>query len=113
MLILLLAGLALDFINIPSQTAMQELSPDWIKGRVIALQLAFYSACSIPIILFIGIIADSFGIDRVLYLLSLGILTFGFWGIYYERKYVLPTLKKTAERESDTEDQPEPDRIAH
>lgn len=113
MLILLVAGLALDFINIPSQTAMQELSPDWIKGRVIALQLAFYSACSIPIILFIGIIADSFGIDRVLYMLSVGILVFGFWGIYYERKYVLPMQRKGHEREGDTEDQPEPDRIAH
>jgi MFS family permease len=113
MLILFAAGLALDFVNIPSQTAMQELSPDWIKGRIISLQLAFYSACSIPIILFIGIIADSFGISRVLYLLSVAIIAFGLWGLYYERKYVLPEQAKKAAQEDDRTDEREPDRIAH
>jgi MFS family permease len=33
------AGVALDFVNIPAQTAIQEHTPDWIKGRVLALQL--------------------------------------------------------------------------
>jgi MFS family permease len=109
-LILCSAGVALEFINIPSQTAMQELSPDWVKGRVIALQLAFYSACSIPIILFIGAIADLFGIDRVLYLLSLGEIAFGLWGIYYERKFLAQPAKDTTLK---VEDEPEPDTIAH
>ena len=82
-----IAGFALDFINIPAQAAIQEQTPDWIKGRVLALQLVLYNACSIPIILFIGVVADTFGLDRVLYLLSLCIIAFGAWGVYYERKY--------------------------
>ena len=86
-LIMFLAGISLDFINIPAQTAIQELTPDWIKGRVLALQLMLYNACSIPIILFIGAVSDLFGIDRVLYLMSICELSFGFWGVYYEHKH--------------------------
>ena len=81
------AGFSLDFINIPAQTAIQEYTPDWIKGRVLALQLMLYNACAIPIILFIGAIADLFGLDRVLYLMSICELAFGLWGIYYARKH--------------------------
>ncbi|GLV59462.1 MFS transporter [Dictyobacter sp. S3.2.2.5] len=85
------AGVALDFVNIPAQTAMQELTPEWIKGRVLALQLVLYNACSIPVILIIGILSDtSLHIDRVLYLLSGSILIFGIWSVYYERRH--PTV---------------------
>ncbi len=81
------AGVALDFINIPAQTVIQEQTPNWIKGRVLALQLMLYNACAIPIILFIGAIADLFGLDRVLYLMSVCELAFGVWGIYYGRQH--------------------------
>src|SRR5947209_3903838 len=60
------AGVALDFINIPAQTAIQEETPDWIKGRVLALQLMLYNACSITIILFIGVVAYIIYLDIVL-----------------------------------------------
>jgi MFS family permease len=86
-LLMFAAGFSLDFINIPAQTAIQEYTPDWIKGRVLALQLMLYNACAIPIILFIGAIADLFGLDRVLYLMSICELAFGLWGIYYARKH--------------------------
>lgn len=86
-LLMFMAGFALDFINIPAQTAIQEQTPDWIKGRVLALQLMLYNACSIPIILSIGAIADIFGLDRVLYLLSICEIAFGIWGLYYERRH--------------------------
>ena len=88
-LLMVIAGVALAFINIPAQTAMQEQSPDWIKGRVIALQLMLYNAFAIPIILFIGGFADLFGLDHVLYLMSVCELAFGIWGLYYERKYAI------------------------
>jgi len=81
------AGFGLDFVNIPAQTAMQEQSPDWIKGRVLALQLMLYNAFAIPIILFIGAFADIAGIDKVLYLMCVGSLVFGIWGVYYQRKH--------------------------
>jgi MFS family permease len=82
-----IAGIALDFVNIPASTAMQELSPDWIKGRVLALQIVLYSACSIPIILFVGVLSDLIGIDRVLYVMAACELAFGIWNIYYKRKH--------------------------
>jgi len=91
-LLMLIAGFGLDLINIPSNTAMQEQTPEWIKGRVLALQLMLYNLCSIPVILFIGAIADLFGLDRVLYLMSISIATFGLWSVSFERKHP-PLLK--------------------
>ncbi len=86
-LLMFLAGFAIDFINIPAQTEIQEMTPDWIKGRVLALQIMLYNAAGIPVILFIGAIADNFGLDRVLYLMSGCILAFSLWGLYYARKH--------------------------
>ncbi|GCE47000.1 MFS transporter [Thermosporothrix hazakensis] len=86
-LLLLAAGFGLDFLNIPSQTAMQELTPNRLKGRVISLQLVLYSACTVPVILFMGGFADAFGIENVLYLLAVCHILFGAWSLYYEKKH--------------------------
>src|SRR5205823_10210060 len=94
-LLMFCAGAALDFINIPAQTAVQEYTPDWIKGRVLALQLVLYNFFSIPVILFIGALADLFGLERVIYILAASVLTFGAWGIYYERRHPRPTILDT------------------
>ncbi len=93
------AGIALNFINVPAQTAMQALTPNWIKGRVLALQLVLYNACSIPIILFIGAFSDLFGIEHVLYILAFLEAIFGIWGIHYEHKHpqTLPESMRTAD----------------
>jgi MFS family permease len=85
--LMFIAGVAIDFINIPAQTAIQESTPEWIKGRVLALQLMLYNAFSIPILLFIGGFADAFGLDKVIYLLSITIVGFGLWGRFYDRKH--------------------------
>lgn len=90
-----IAGIALDFINIPSQTAIQELTPDRLKGRVLSLQIVLYSACSIPVLLFLGGASDLFGIDRVLYLLAACHLAFGIWCVYYERKHHITDKQET------------------
>ncbi|GAC1465441.1 MAG: MFS transporter [Ktedonobacteraceae bacterium] len=95
------AGFGLDFVNIPAQTAMQEQTPDWIKGRVLALQLMLYNAFAIPIILFIGAFADLAGIDKVLYLMSICSLGFGLWGLYYQRKH---PREMTANEEQDIQE---------
>ena len=73
-LFMFIAGVAIDFINIPAQTAIQEFTPEWIKGRVLALQLMLYNFFSIPILLFIGGFADAFGLDKVIYLVSVIII---------------------------------------
>ncbi len=95
------AGFGLDFVNIPAQTAMQEQTPDWIKGRVLALQQMLYNAFAIPIILFIGAFADIAGIDKVLYLMSICSLGFGIWGLYYQRSH---PREMTANEEIDTQE---------
>jgi MFS family permease len=51
-------GVALDLINVPAQAKMQELSEDYIKGRVLALQIMALNAITIPVILIIGYVAD-------------------------------------------------------
>jgi len=101
-LIMCLAGIALDAVNIPAQTNIQELTPDWIKGRVLSLQLVLYNAASIPIILFLGAISDNFGITTVLYMLAVGSLAFGLWGVYYERKH--PRQDRAIQGQSQSEE---------
>jgi MFS family permease len=108
-LLMLIAGFGLDLINIPANTAMQERTPEWIKGRVLALQLMLYNLCSIPVILFIGAIADLSGLDRVLYLMTIGITTFGLWSVYFERKH--PLQLKTRDVAQEEQDVAELDEI--
>lgn len=103
-----LAGVAIDFINIPAQTAIQEYTPEWIKGRVLALQLMLLNAFSIPVILFIGGFADAFGLANVIYLICVSIVAFGFWGRYYERKHRV--LKANGDMQDEMADLTEPER---
>ncbi|HEX4207503.1 MAG TPA: MFS transporter [Ktedonobacteraceae bacterium] len=85
--IMCIAGFALDAINVPAQTAIQTYTPDWIKGRVLALQLVLYNAASIPVILILGAITDSLNITNTLLIMAAMTLAFGLWGIYYERNH--------------------------
>ena len=98
-ILMFIAGVAIDFINIPAQTAVQEYTPERLKGRVLALQLMLYNACSIPVILFIGAIADTLGLSIVIYLVSASILVFGLWGRYYERKHKLDSFNEEMREE--------------
>jgi Na+/melibiose symporter-like transporter len=106
-LLMFVAGVAIDFINIPAQTAIQGFTPEWIKGRVLALQLMLYNACSIPVILFVGGFADAFGLDKVIYLLSVIIVGFGFWGRYFEHKHKNQDTKGDMQEEKAKLSEPE------
>ena len=55
-------GVALDFVNVPAQTVMQERSPDWIKGRVLAVQGMLLNAVTVPFVPLMGIAFDRLGI---------------------------------------------------
>jgi MFS family permease len=78
-------GAALDMLNIPAQTILQEHTSEDVRGRVFSFQSMLYNAGSIPVILFIGAIADTFGIDRVMYLIGLAILLFEWWATRYRK----------------------------
>jgi Na+/melibiose symporter-like transporter len=79
-------GIALDMINIPAQAVMQEQAPEEERGRVFSFQSMFYNAGSIPVLLFAGAIADTLGIETVMYLLAAGILAFRWWAVRYSHK---------------------------
>jgi hypothetical protein len=46
----------------------------------------FYNAGSIPVLLFAGAIADTLGIETVMYLLAAAILAFHWWAARYSHK---------------------------
>jgi Na+/melibiose symporter-like transporter len=89
-------GLALDTVNIPAQTVMQEHTPEDVRGRVFAFQSMLYNAGSIPVILFVGIIADSLGIETVFYILAAAVLAFQLWTRFYVRVPYSKTPTNTA-----------------
>ena len=76
-------GLALDMVNIPAQTAMQERAPEKERGRVLSFQFMLNNAGSIPVLLFAGVISDTLGIAAVLYGLGVAVLLFQLWATRY------------------------------
>jgi Major Facilitator Superfamily. len=100
-ILMFFAGMSLDCINIPAQASMQERSPDWIKGRVLSLQLVLYNAVSIPIILFTGALTDLFRVDRVLYMIAVCVFLFGLWSLSYERKHINDTPSEDYQQEEE------------
>jgi len=76
-------GIAVEMVNIPAQTVMQEQAPEKERGRVFSFQSMFYNAGSIPVLLFAGVIADTLGIETVMYLLGAAILGLSWWAARY------------------------------
>ncbi|MCL4489577.1 MAG: MFS transporter [Chloroflexi bacterium] len=74
MVFALLAGIAMAMINIPAQTVVQEESNDAVRGRVLAVQFTLANALAIPPTLFIGSLADVFGIPRVTFAVAVLII---------------------------------------
>ncbi|MBI2849341.1 MAG: MFS transporter [Chloroflexi bacterium] len=74
MAIALLLGLEFALVTIPAQTNLQEQAPISMRGKVFATQLTFGNVASILPLLFIGGIADLFGINNIIFLLGCGIL---------------------------------------
>lgn len=79
-------GVALDMVNIPAQTEMQEHAPEEERGRIFSFQSMLYNAGSIPVLLFLGVIADVLGVETVLFLLAAGVLLFRAWAFWYSRR---------------------------
>ena len=82
-------GIALEMVNIPAQTMMQEQAPEEERGRVFSFQSMFYNAGSIPVLLFAGVIADILGVEIVMYVLAAAILAFSWWAASYSRRSVV------------------------
>lgn len=65
MLFALVIGMTMAAINIPAQTIVQERSHAAVRGRVLAVQFTIANTIAIPPMLFIGNLADVYGIPRV------------------------------------------------
>ncbi len=70
MLFSLIIGMTMAAINIPAQTVVQERSNDAVRGRVLAVQFTLSNALGIPPMLFIGNLADIYGIPRITFALA-------------------------------------------
>jgi MFS family permease len=79
-------GIALDMVNIPAQTVLQERAPEKERARVLSFQFMLYNAGSIPVLLFAGVISDTLGIDTVMYGLGAVILLFQWWTARYGKR---------------------------
>jgi MFS family permease len=79
-------GIALDMVNIPAQTVMQEQAPEEERGRVFSFQSMLFNAGSLPVLLFAGVIGDTLGVETVMYLLAAAILVFSWWAARYSHR---------------------------
>lgn len=83
--ILFALGVAMACVNIPTQTIMQERSPESGRARVISLQTMIYSAGTIPVLLFAGAFTTFIGFTPLIILVSVSLLAFCVWGIWYTK----------------------------
>ena len=83
-------GIALDMVNIPSQSLMVEHAPREERARVFSFPSMLYNAGSIPVLLFAGVIADTLGIETVMVLLAGAMLGFRGWAARYSHQPFIP-----------------------
>ena len=84
--VLFALGVAMACVNIPTQTIMQERSPESGRARVISLQTMIYSAGTIPVLLFAGAFTVIIGFTQLIILIAISLLAFCGWGIWYTKK---------------------------
>jgi MFS family permease len=84
-ILVFIVGIAMACVNIPTQTTMQERTPEEVRGRVFSLQFMIYNAGSIPVLLFAGAFAQFLGFNQLVFLVSASMLLFCWWGIHYLR----------------------------
>jgi len=86
MILSLLIGFEFALLGIPSQTVLQERTPEPLRGRVFALQFLLTNLFGIPPMLFIGTLADWVSIPPVMILVGGGTFLVGLWCVYYTHR---------------------------
>lgn len=71
-------GVAMDMINIPAQTVVQERAPEDERARIISFEFMLTHAGSIPALLLAGVLADLVGLPLFMYGAAVVIL-FSLW----------------------------------
>jgi MFS family permease len=88
-----LLGLSMVSIVVPSQTALQEYSPEKDRGKVYAALSVLMSALTLIPILLAGVLADNFGVSPIFIAMGGTIALLGFLAIkpdFYFSKKQLP-----------------------
>lgn len=93
-------GCELDLMTLPALTLIQEHTPDTIKGRVLSLQSIMYNAASIPVILFIGGIADLYGMAIVMWVLAGMVFVGGLLSVFLDARIGAQTRRGLLEAEA-------------
>jgi len=85
-IVLFLLGVAMACVNIPTQTIMQERAPASGRARVLSLQFMIYSAGTIPVLLFAGAFTELIGFIPLIFVVSVTLLLFCWWGTSYIKR---------------------------
>jgi MFS family permease len=93
-----LIGIGLDLVNVPAQTMVQERSPDWIKGRVLAVQIMLLNAITVIFVPAIGWIADHLGLSVALLVVAGCIGVAGLVSVYLGARTGVGNVDLTDER---------------
>jgi MFS family permease len=86
MTLALVVGVNYALINVPAQTIIQEKSPEDMRGRMFATQLAMANVISIMPLVFLGGLADFIGITTVVMLVAGFVFAVGLLSRYWGRR---------------------------
>ena len=78
-------GLFMASVNILAQTLVQQESPAYIRGRVLAMQFTLASIVSIPPMLALGRLADTIGIPRAMEIVGVTTIVIAFFSYVVAR----------------------------
>lgn len=87
-ILLILIGLGFVSINIPTVTYLQEVTPQWLRGRVFGNLYFFITIVTILPIIFSGVISEFFGVKTLLTLLALGVIFILYFSIKSGQKLI-------------------------
>jgi MFS family permease len=71
MILLFVVGVAAALVYVPSQTFIQETTPPEIRGRIFGFLSVIINLSAVPPVLFIALIIDTLGVNRLLFILGL------------------------------------------
>lgn len=74
-ILIILVGGAFIGINIPSLTYLQEVTPEWLRGRVFGNMWFLITIATIFPVVFSGVITEFFGIKILITLMLIGVIT--------------------------------------
>ncbi|AKM83580.1 hypothetical protein A2422_01780 [Candidatus Woesebacteria bacterium RIFOXYC1_FULL_31_51] len=83
-----LVGVGFVGVNIPTLTYLQEVTPEWLRGRVFGNLWFLITIATIFPVMFSGVISEFFGVRTLLTLLALGSSFVLYFSIYKGQKLI-------------------------